>query len=69
MSHDALICFLGDHGRRPVVLGVDIVVEVAHDSGPLLLGLLVEVGDGDTGRQDGVVGVGDGHVRSSLGSL
>jgi hypothetical protein len=35
----------------------------------LLLGLLVEVGYGDTGSQDGVVRVCDGHVSRSLGSL
>lgn len=35
----------------------------------MLLGLLVEVGDCDTSSQDGIVGVGDCHVRGSLGGL
>lgn len=69
MSHDALVCRFRNHGRGAVVLGVDIVVQVADDRRPLLLGLLVEVGDGDAGRENGVVWVGDGHVGRSLGSL
>jgi hypothetical protein len=35
----------------------------------LLFCLLVEVGNGDTGSQDSVVRVCDGHVGRSLGSL
>ena len=35
----------------------------------MLFCLLVEVGDGDTGSEDGIVWVCDRHVRGSLGSL
>jgi hypothetical protein len=43
--HDGLVRLLGDHGREPVVLGVDVRVEVVDDVRERLLGLLVEVGD------------------------
>ena len=41
MCHDAVIGFLGDHGRRFIVLGADIVVEIRHDGGKLFFRLLV----------------------------
>ena len=69
VAHDALVCVLGDHRGVFAGLGVDIIVEIANDERPLLLGLLVEVGHGDTGGEDGIIGVGDGHVGGSLGSL
>ena len=69
VAHDTLVCVLGDHGGVFAGFGVDIVVEFVDDERPLLLSLLVEVGHGDTGGEDSIVGVGDGHVGSSLGSL
>lgn len=60
---------MGYHGRCPVVSGVNIVIEIADNGRPLLLGLLVKIGNGDTGGEDGIIGVGNGHVRSCLSSL
>lgn len=45
------------------------MIEIRDDQRELLLGLLVEVRNGDTGSKDGVVGVRDGHVCRSFGSL
>lgn len=45
------------------------MVEVADDLREDLLGLLVKIADRDTGCEDGVVGVGNGHVRSCLCGL
>jgi hypothetical protein len=42
------------------------VVEIADDLREHLLGLLVQVADGNTRSEDGIVGVRDGHVRSRL---
>lgn len=69
MFHYTLVCVFGDHGRGTIVLGVDVVVQIADNRRPLLLGLLVQVGNSDTSCQDGVVGVGDGHVRSCFSGL
>ncbi len=69
LAHDAVVRLLRDHGRRPPVLGVDVVEQVVDHGRPLLLGLLVEVGHGDARREDGIVGVGDRHVGGRLGSL
>lgn len=63
---DYFECLLGDHRRVFPVLGVDIVVEVGNDSRELLLGLLVKVRHGDTGSEDGVVGMRDGHVGYTI---
>ncbi len=67
--HHRLICLLGDHRRRPAVLGVDIVIEVADHRRPLLLGLLMEIGHCNTSSEDGIVGMRDSHARRGLGSL
>ena len=40
--------------------------EVIYDGGELFLGLFVKVRDRDTSGEDGIVRVGDGHVRSGL---
>lgn len=69
MLHNNLIVLLRDHRSRLIVFGINIVVEVGDDHGELLFCLLVEVGNGNTGSQDGVVRVCDGHVGGSLGSL
>ena len=52
-----------------MILGVDVVKEIIDDGGELFLRLLVQVGDGDTSSEDGIVGVSDGHVCSRLCSL
>jgi hypothetical protein len=49
-------------------LGVDPLVQVVDDSRKGLLGLFVQVGNGDSGSENGVVGVLGGEVGSSLGS-
>lgn len=69
MSHDTFICLLRDHGGCTLVLGVDIVIKVADNSRPLLLSLLVKIGYGDTGGQNGIVRMGNRHVRSGFSSL
>ena len=48
-------------------LGVDPLVQVVDDCREGLLGLFVQVGDGDSGSEDGVVGMLGGEVGSSLG--
>ena len=69
MFHNSLIGLFRNHRCRDLVLGVDIVVEIRDDQGELLLRLLVEVRNGDTGSKNSVVRVGDGHVCRSLSSL
>lgn len=48
-------------------LGVDPLVEIIDDCGKGLLGLLVQVRDGDSGSEDSVIGVFGRQVGSSLG--
>ena len=49
-------------------LGVDPLVQVVDNCRKGLLGLFVQVGDGDSGSENGVIGVLGREVRSSLGS-
>lgn len=67
--HDDLVSVVGDHGCGLVGLGVDVMVEIRDHGGELLPSLLVQVGDGNAGCEDGVVGVSDGHVCCRLGGL
>ena len=48
-------------------LGVDPLVQVVDDRREGLLGLFVQIGDGDSGSENGVIGVLGGEVSSSLG--
>jgi hypothetical protein len=48
-------------------LGVDPLVEVVDDGGKGLLGFLVQVGNGDSGGENGIIGVLGREVGSSLG--
>lgn len=45
------------------------MIKIGDDGRELLLGLLVEVGDRNTGCKDGIVGVCNSHVCCSLGGL
>ena len=67
VGHDDLVDVIGDHRCVLASLGVDPRVKVVDDLGEDLLGLLVEVGDGDTGCEDGIVGVLCGKVGGCLG--
>lgn len=78
---DDLIGFFADEWGLLSSLGVHVVVQVSHDlyktvknhgkgSRPTtedLLGLLVQIGNSDTGSQNGVIGVLGGERGSSLG--
>lgn len=57
----------GNHGRGLSRLWVDVGEEVVHDGGKLLLGLLVQVADGDTRGKNGIVRVLDREARGCLG--
>jgi len=48
-------------------LGVDPLVQVVDDCREGLLGLFVQVGDGDSSSENGVIGMLGGEVGSSLG--
>ena len=48
-------------------LGVDPLVQVVDDCREGLLGLFVQVGDGDSSSENGVIGVLGCEVGSSLG--
>lgn len=65
--HDDLVDIVGNHGRVLAGLGVDPFVQIVHDGREGLLGLLVQVGDGDSGSEDSVVWVFGGEVRGGLG--
>ena len=69
MLHDAIICRFADHGGDFAISRVHVVIEVFDDGRELLLCLFVEIGDCDTSSEDGIIGVGDCHVCSSLCSL
>ena len=43
--------------------------QIIDDGGELLLGLFVEIGDGNSCSKDCIVRVGNGHVSSCFGSL
>ena len=45
------------------------MVQVGNNCRELLLCLLVEVGDCNSCSEDGIVGMGNSHVRSSFGGL
>ncbi|KAH3677659.1 hypothetical protein OGATHE_000313 [Ogataea polymorpha] len=64
---DNPVRFVRDHWRRLAILGVDIVVQLVNDLGKLFGGLLVQVGNGYSGGQGGVVGMDRGHVSGGLG--
>lgn len=51
-----------------LVSRIHVVVEVIDHLRKLLLGLFVQVGHGDSGSQNGVVGMQSGHVGGGLGS-
>jgi hypothetical protein len=57
---------LGDQGSMLLGVGVDVIVEVLHNGRELLLGLLVEVGDGNAGSQESIIWMLGGQVGSSL---
>lgn len=63
---DDLVDVIGNHGRMSVVLWVDVFIEILANSGEGFLGLLMQVGDGDPGSEDGVVWVLCSHVSGSL---
>ena len=65
--HDDLVDVVGNHRGVLVCLRIDPVVKIGHHSRERLLGLLVQVGDGDTGSKDSIVRVLGGQVRSGLG--
>ena len=69
MFHDDIVGVVCNHPSRLSRLGIDIVVEVGDDSGELLLGLLVEVGDCYASSEDSVIRMGDGHVCGGLCGL
>lgn len=64
--HDDLKHVIGDHRSMLVSLWVDPVVEIGHDGGEGLFRLLVQVGNGNTGGEDGIVGVFGRKIRSGL---
>jgi hypothetical protein len=66
--HDRLISLITDHRRLPSVLGVDPSVKIVNDRRKDLLGLLVEVGNSNSGGKDGIIWVLGGQVGSGLGS-
>jgi hypothetical protein len=66
--HYDLVDIIGDHRRVLIGLGVDPVVEIGYDCRECLLGLLVEVGDGNTSGENGVVRVLGREVCSGLRS-
>jgi len=45
-----------------------VFIEILHDCRKALLGLLVEVGDGNAGGQNCIIRVLGGEVRGGLGS-
>lgn len=55
--HDDLVNVVRDHGRILARLGVDPLVQVIDDGREGFLGLLVQVGDGDSSCKDGVIRV------------
>ncbi|KAH3661623.1 hypothetical protein OGAPHI_006472 [Ogataea philodendri] len=61
-----LVSLLGNHWRVLTVLWVHVSVQLLHDLGELLGGLLVQVGDGDSGSQGRIIRVDGGHVSGSL---
>lgn len=63
---DDLVDLRSDHRRVLAGLRVVEVVEVLHRLRELLLGLLVQVRDGDTRREQSVVRMASGHRRSHL---
>ena len=69
MLHHDIVCVLRDHRGWLPGLWVDIFEEVGNDSRELLLGLLMEVGNGDTRGENSVVRMCDGHICGGLGSL
>ena len=80
ISHDDLISLLGDHRTWLIVLGIDVGVEIINDLRELLLGLFVQVRNGNTiklgpkaeerlpGSKNGIIWMLSCHVSSSLGS-
>jgi hypothetical protein len=54
-----------DH-RRPSSRN-NVRIQVVNDGAEILLGLLVEIGDSDTGSQNSIVGVLGGKIGSRLG--
>ncbi len=69
MLHNAIVGLFADHRREFAISRIDIVVKVFNNRGKLLFRLLVKVGDCYTSSEDGIVGVGDGHICSSLRGL
>ena len=55
--HDSLVLFLGDKRGGGSRLGVDVVVKQLGKIGKAAGGHFVQVGDGNTGGQDGVIRV------------
>lgn len=67
MLHYDLVGLLGDEGDVAVEGGMDVGIEVLDDGREDLLGLLVEVGNGDAGGEGGIVRVVGGQVGGGLG--
>ena len=68
MRHHSIVRFVRNHRTVLTRLRVHVRVQVLHNLAKVLLGLFVQVTDGDTRRKHSVVGVGGGFVGSSLGS-
>ena len=66
MELDDIVNLLGDQWRSQACLAVGVVVKVVHDGRELLLGLFVEVRDGNASCQESIVRVLGGQVGGSL---
>lgn len=66
--HDDLVGLLGDERDVAFEGRVDVGIEVLDDGREDLLGLLVEVGDGDAGSEGSIIRVVGSQVGGGLGS-
>ena len=64
---DDLMGLLVDQRRPQTRLGIRVIAQIVDDFGKDFLRLLVEIGNGDSGGECGVIGMLGGHGGRSLG--